>query len=168
MQRILSLVSLAIVAIWVNGARGDDAARPVDDAFLTKAAQCINTQIDIAKLAETRAQAPKVKEFAAQLVQDHQKGQEKAAKLLKERNLTVESGATREDRAEIERLSKLQGAQFDREFLTWVIDSHKKAIGMCENQAKNGKNAEARSFADEGVTGMREHQKRAEELLKNL
>jgi putative membrane protein len=101
-------------------------------------------------------------------VQDHKKGQDKVNRLLKERNVTPASNRTREDQAEIDRLSKLQGAEFDREFLRWVIDSHKKAITLCENQTKNGKNAEARSFADEGVNNMRDHQKRAEELLKNL
>ena len=165
MLRIGALMSLAIL---VSGARAEDATLPLDDNFLIKVCPCAHAQIEIGKLAEKRADSAKVKEFAAQMVQDHQKCYDKLADTIKNRKIAVVSGFEKDTQAEIDRLGKLQGQEFDRQFLAYVIKSHQDGIAICESQAKRGKDAEMRVFADEALPKLREHLKMAQELSKTV
>jgi len=166
MRHFSTLLSIAIFGCWASGARGDDPARPLDDNFLIKAAATDNAEIETSKLADRRSGSQQVKDFAAQAIKDHQKSSDRLAKVIKNRKVAIVSGLEKENRDEIDRLSKLQGAEFDREYLHWMVRTHTDAISVFENQIKNGKDAEIRSFADETLPTLREHLKRAEELAK--
>ena len=166
MQRVLCLFSVAILACSVQAVRADD--NPLDDQFLVKAATCENTAIEIGKLADKRAASPKVKEFAAQMVRDHQKSYDRLADIVKDRKIGIASGLEKENRADIDRLGKLKGADFDREFMQWTVKSHQKGIEMCEHQVKDGKNADTRTFADEMLPTLRDHVKHAQAIETEL
>jgi putative membrane protein len=166
MRRIGTLLSVVILSCAVGGVRGEDAKFPLDDSFLIKVSPCEHAQIEIGKLADKRAGSPKVKEFAAQLVQDHQKCYDHLAETIKNRKIAVVSGFEKDTQANIDRLSKLKGEEFDREFLAYVIKSHQEGIAIFESQVKSGKNAEMRAFAEEGLPKLREHLKLAQELSK--
>jgi putative membrane protein len=166
MRRIGALLSVMILSCSAGGVRGEDAPLPLDNNFLIKVAPCEHAQIEIDKLADKRAASPKVKEFAAQMVQDHQKCYDKLAETIKNHKIAVVSGFEKDKQADIDRLGKLQGAEFDREFLAYVIKHHQDGIAMFESQVKNGKNAELRTFADEALPKLREHLKHAQELAK--
>src|SRR5262249_54256725 len=137
-----------------------------DDNFLIKISSCSNAVIENAKLADKRAGSAAVKEFAAALASDHQKCQDRLANVVKNRKIAIVTGLEQDKRAEHDRLSKLSGADFDREFLAWVIKTHKDGVAMFDNQVEKGQNAEIRSFAKENVATLRDHLKRAEELAK--
>lgn len=123
--------------------------------------------VEICKQADKQASSPKVKEFAAQLAQDHQKCCDKLNEAIKSRNISASTPST-DAKNEMERLMKLQGTEFDRAYLAYVIKGHREGIAMFENESKNGKNAEVRTFADESLPMLREHLKKAEELQKSI
>ncbi len=168
MRHISALISLAVFGCWASGARAADPARPLDENFLIHVAPTDNAEIETSKLADRHSGSQQVKEFAAQVVKDHQKSAERLAKVIKDRKVAIVSGLEKPNRDEIDRLGKLNGAQFDREYLDWMVKTHSNAIAVFENQVKNGKDAEIRSFADETLPTLREHLKRAEELTKTL
>jgi putative membrane protein len=80
----------------------------------------------------------------------------------------VVAGLEKRNRDEYERLSKLNGADFDKAYMAWIIEGHKKEIANVENQTANGKNAEATQFAKAALPTMKQHLKQAEELNKSL
>jgi putative membrane protein len=168
MRQFSALLSMAIFGWCAGGARGEDPAQPLDDNFLIKAAAADNAEIQTSKLADSRASTQQIKDFAAQVVKDHEKSADRLAKVIKNRKVAIVSGLEKENRDQIDRLSKVRGDQFDREYLHWMVMTHTNAISMFENEAKNGKDAEIRSFADETLPTLREHLKRAEELAKTL
>jgi putative membrane protein len=168
MRYFSALLSTAVFACWAGVARADDQAQPLDDNFLIKAATTDNAEIETSKLADKRSGSQQVKDFAAQVVRDHEKSSDRLAKVIKNRKVAIVSGLEKETRDEIDRLSKLQRGEFDREYLRWMVKTHKAGVSVFENQVKNGKDAEIRSFADETLPTLREHLKRAEELAKTL
>jgi putative membrane protein len=168
MQRLCAVLSMVVVGVWGSGVRGDDRTEmPLDDNFLIKAATCENAEIEAAKLADKHAASPKVKEFANRMAKDHRQNYDKMGEVLKNRKIGVVAGLEKDVKAELDRLGKLNGAEFDREFLQCTIKGHKHAIAMFENQAKNGKNEEIRTFAKNSLSTLRDHLKHAEELAKN-
>ncbi len=92
MQRTIAAASIAILACCSAPCAALAAPQPLDNDFLVKAAACENTEIQISKLAADRAASPQVKEFAAQMVQDHQKCSDKLAGVVKDRKVAIVSG----------------------------------------------------------------------------
>jgi putative membrane protein len=141
--------------------------QPLDKDFLVKAATCNNAEIEISKLADNRSKSAQVKEFANTLVKDHKAAFEKTGELLKAHKLGVVTGLEKDTKDEISRLSKLEGAAFDQAFLQHMIQEHRKAISIVENQVKNGREADIRNHAKDMLPELQRHLNKAEELAKS-
>jgi putative membrane protein len=160
------LVSVGLLVVWTGAVRADE--KLVDDDFLPKASSCTHTIISVSKLADKHASSPKVKAFAAEMVKEHEACLDKIAELMKNRKIGVVTGLEKDAKAEIDRLSKLQGSEFDKAYLTWIIEKHKDGIKMLETQIKDGKNADTTAMAKEALPKLRQHLKHAEQLAKDL
>jgi len=166
MKSISAVLSLAVLAGWTWGAKADD--QPLDKDFLIKTASCEHAAIEFAKMAEKKATSPKVKDFAARLAKDHQKCYDKLSEVSKNQKVAIVAGLEKDTKAEMERLDKLSGAEFDREFISGAIKGHKEFIARFEAQALNGKEEELRNFAKGTLPGLRAYLKEAEDLAKEL
>lgn len=167
MRNICAYLSIVVLGSWAGGVRAEDEPTPLDNDFLIKVAPFDQAQITISKLADKQAGSQKVKEFAAQMVKDHQQCYGKLAEMLKTRKTAIVSGFEKPMQDEIARLGKLQGADFDREYLLYEVKSHQKAITCFEAQAKNGKDEEIRTFAETALPKVRKHLEEAEALSKD-
>jgi len=163
------LLSVSVVCWLVAGARGDERVKklPLDNDFLIKVATCNQAEIAICKIAETRGSLA-VKGFAAYVRPVYVASYGKLADLLKTRKIGVAPGAESETKKEIKRLGDLTGADFDRQFLKWVIKEHESGISLIENQIKQGKDDDVRAFAKETLETVRKDLKGAEELAKTV
>ena len=164
MKSISALLSLAILSAWSPSARA--AEEHLDDSFLIKTAACEHACIEIAKMGEKKATNAKVKDFATRMAKDHKLAYDRMGEVAKNRKVAIVAGFEKDTKAEVERLDKLSGAEFDREFLKWVITSHKDSIARFEAQSNNGKEEEIRKFAKDTLPGLRAYLKEAEELSK--
>lgn len=97
------------------------------------ALQAMNrSEIDTSKLADTHAASPQVKQYAAKLVADHQQALDRINQLVQQKH--VDLGAVQSDPfvaaqtaagTELrDRLSKLQGADFDSAYLAAQPEQH--------------------------------------------
>jgi putative membrane protein len=167
MKRFGTLLAALLVYVLIGGSQaGEKTARPLDKDFLIKVASAHNAEIEISKLADKHAGSADVKDFANMLVKEHKSAYDQMGELLKNRKIGVVAGLEKETRDELKRLGKLEGAEFDREYLNCMIREHKTAIGIFENQAKNGQEADIRGYAQEMLPDLRKHLKKAEELAK--
>jgi len=141
---------------------------PLDSAFLAKAYVAGNKEIQLSKLADQHTKNEKVKEFAQHMIQDHSKANMMIVELMKNQKVAVVAGAEKDLREVMDKLGKLQGAEFDREYARTMVSDHKEAVMLFENQAKNGKEADATKFARETLPTIRGHLKHAEGLVSSL
>ena len=166
MKRLGILMAASVVFCLVGGTRAAEPVNlPLDNDFLIKAATCNHAAIAIGKMAQTQG-SPDVKAFAVHLVKDHEASYEKVAALIKTRRVGVLAGTESETKTEIKRLGDLKGADFDREYLKWVIKEHEAGVPVLENQVKLGKADDIRAFAKESLETHRKHLLRAEKLAK--
>jgi putative membrane protein len=164
MQRTIASLTVAAVAFWAGSTRAAD--QPLDNDFVIKASSCEHACVEMAKLGEKHASSPSVKDFASRLTRDHQGCYDKLSEVIKNKKIVVVAGFEKETKAELDRIGKLSGSDFDREFLKWVVAKHREAAGLFEAQAKNGKDADISKFAKDTVPGIRAYLKEAEELSK--
>jgi len=163
MKRLLALL---LVCLADRTLADDKSARPIDNDFLINVATCNQAEVEYAKLADKRAGSAKVKDFAASLLDEHKTANDKLAELLKTRKVGVVAGLEKETRDKVQRLGKLEGADFDREFLNCVIQDHKKMIAMFDNQVAKGQEADIRAYAKRTLPGLRKHLEKAQNLEK--
>jgi putative membrane protein len=163
------LATLAVALIAVVQVRAGDKNAPTDDKdFLTKAHGMCQTELKISELAEKQATNPMVREFAAEVVKDHQKFADELSTHAKNHRVATSTELSKDGQAEVDRLSKLQGAEFDKEYIAQVIKDHEKAIEFCQGQVNNGTAPELKKCSQERLTILNEHLNRAKEIAKSI
>jgi putative membrane protein len=60
--------------------------------------------------------------------------------------------------------SKLEGAQFDREFLRYQVMHHEKDVAAFNLQAKEGQDPDLKAFAAKQLPVLKEHLQQARDL----
>lgn len=150
-------------------------AQALNDAQIAHIAYTAGA-IDVAagKQALARASDPQVKEFAREMVRDHQAVNDKALALVKKLNVTPQDNATSQAlskaaAAKADELGKLSGPAFDRAYVDNEVAYHKTVNGALKDTLIPGShNGELKSLLQTGLTLFQSHQMHAEHLAKSL
>src|SRR5215471_14292724 len=97
-----------------------------DASFLKKAALGGLEEVELGKLAADKASNPDVKAFGQKMVDDHTRSNDGLMKLAQQKNLQVPSAPDASGKREIDKLSKLSGAAFDKAYMKEMVEDHKK------------------------------------------
>src|SRR5262245_60114616 len=119
--------------------------------FLTKVIEANAAEVKIAELAQTKAQSQRVKDYAQMIVKDHTMALDKMQTLLNDRNAVAKTTVGPKNWHEVKlntmhqntwnRLSKLSGTNFDREFMMVMVHDHRNAISDFETHSRSHGNA---------------------------
>jgi putative membrane protein len=96
------------------------------------------------------------------LVQDHSAANEKAMSLAQTQGVTPPTAPKPEAKKEYDRMSKLNGAAFDKEFAKHMVADHKKDIAEFQAQAKG--TDDVASFAKDTLPTLQKHLQTAQSL----
>jgi putative membrane protein len=91
-----------------------------------KAIQGNYAEIEMGKLAQQNGGSDNAKNFGQTLAEDHLAANQKAVDAAKSMGVTPPDGPNAKQKAESETMSKVSGAQFDREFATHMVADHRK------------------------------------------
>jgi putative membrane protein len=134
-----------------------------DRKFVEDAAKGGMAEVDLGQFAQTHAQNEQVKQFAARMVRDHGKANEQLRQLAQAKGVTMPEGPKHKDNHEMSKLSKLTGADFDREYMDAMVKDHRKDVKEFQKQADKAKDPDVKSFASGTLPTLQEHLKLAEE-----
>ncbi|MBA2306182.1 MAG: DUF4142 domain-containing protein [Acidobacteria bacterium] len=121
-------------------------------------------QIGLARLVSDRATRPALKRFGETVLRDHQQATE-ALRQIAGRAGVQKTGQPEQLKVEGERLSKLSGAPFEREYLDEIIADHEDEVADLE-KAANGNHPEIRQWATNTLPMVRRRLEEARELRK--
>jgi putative membrane protein len=136
------------------------AIASADRDFIMKAAAGGHTEVELAKLAQTKASSDTVKTLAARLEKDHTQANSDLMAIAQSKGVSLP--AANDHPAEMAKLEKLQGANFDRTYASMMVNSHKNGIALFEKAAKSS-DSEIKAFADKTLPTLREHLKMTEQ-----
>src|SRR5262249_60653769 len=103
--------------------------------------------------------------YGQRLVQDHRAANDNATSLDQAQCLTATTAPKPEAKKEFDRLSKLNGDAFDKEFAKHMVADHKNDIAEFETQAKG--NDDVASFAKDTLPTLRKHLQTAQSLTSS-
>ena len=173
---MLVKLSTAIAAIGMlsTAALAQGAAKPTDPQIAHVAYTAGQLDIEAAKQALSKSKNKDVRAFAEDMVRDHTAVNDKALALVKKLNVTPEDNGTSraltkqaaDKRAE---LSKLNGDDFDKDYVANEVAYHKTVNGALETTLiPSASNPELKSLLQTGLKIFEGHQQHAEKVAAAL
>jgi len=102
------------------------------------------------------------------MADDHSKANDKLKEAASKESIPVPSDIGAKNQATYDRLSKLDGAAFDRAYASAMVKDHQADVAAFRKQANAGKNDSIKSFASETLPTLQDHLKEAKEMLKTV
>ena len=146
---------------------GTGALASSDRNFLMKAAQGGMAEVELGQIASQRASDPQVKQFAQRMVTDHTKANDQLKQLAAAKNVQLPTEVPAAGKRERDRLSKLSGTQFDREYMSHMTSDHKKDTSLFRSAAKSARDADVKQFASTTLPTLEEHLQMAQSIAKS-
>lgn len=134
--------------------------------FVTKAAQGGMLEVQSSKLAVEKSKRDDVKSFAQKMVTDHSKANADLESLAQRIGATVPDKLDKQHQAEMEKLQKVDEGGFDQAYIGVQVSAHKDAVALFQNYAKSGDQPDLKQFAEKTLPTLQEHQKMAQDLMK--
>ncbi len=125
--------------------------------FMTEAAKGGMAEVEMSKIAQTKAQNAEVKKFAAQMVTDHTKANNELKALAGKKTVTLPTELDAEHKTMAADMSKLSGAEFDRKYVDAMVADHEKDVKLFQAQADGGTDADAKAFAAKTLPTLKMH-----------
>jgi putative membrane protein len=162
----LAVAGVAGVAVAADG--------PNDAQIAHIAYTAGNIDVAAGKQALAKSHNKAVRQFASEMVRDHQAVNDKALALVKELKVTPEDNPTSQAltkaaAAETKKLAALNGADFDKAYAANEVAFHKTVNGALKSTLiPSSHNAQLKSLLETGLTLFTEHQHHAEHIASEL
>jgi putative membrane protein len=139
-----------------------------DRLFTTLAAQGGLAEVELGKVAQQKSRNDAVTAFAKRMVDDHGKSNARLAELAKQADLPLPT-EPEPDQLEVKlRLSALNGAAFDSEYMRAQVTDHQKTVQLLLWVIASGENADLQRFASGTLPDVLHHLQLAQALVSLL
>jgi putative membrane protein len=135
-----------------------------DAKFLMTTAQHGKAEVELGKMASEKASSPAVKQFGERMATDHGLANDELAQLAQQKGVTLPAEPDAAHKNARDRLSKLQGEAFDREYMQLMVRDHDADVREFDKQAKTAKDGDVKAWAAKTLPVLKEHQLQAREL----
>jgi putative membrane protein len=144
-----------------TGTAGDHAAK----SFIKQAFRDNQTEIDLAAIGAAKAQNADLKALCEQLQKDHREANQELQSIAQKYGVAEEQ-TTRSER-EVNKFEKeTSGPEFDKQFATEMLKSHRKGIAKFENAAAKLQEADVKQYAEKMLPKLREHFQQTEKVAR--
>ena len=137
--------------------KGDSVVTGGSLAFINAAAAGGMAEVELGKMAVQKAQNADVKAFAQKMVEDHSKAGDELKQLAAQKNVVLPPDFLPESKQLMEKLSKSNGAEFDKEYVKAMVENHKKDVTAFENASKTAGDADVKEFAAKTLPTLKTH-----------
>lgn len=143
---------------------GQNNLSAADRAFMTEAAQGGLAEVQLGQLASQRAASNTVKQFGQRMVQDHTQANTQLQQLATQKGVTLPTTINKENEQVRQRLTKLSGANFDREYMNHMVKDHEKDVSLYQREAQEGQDPDVKAFAAQTLPILQEHYQQAQSI----
>lgn len=133
-----------------------------DKRFVEKVAKISMEEVTLSRLAAERASREDVREFAQQLVAEHEKANADLSMLASNKGLVLPVA----DKTHLASWEKKKGKDFDEDYLEKIIAGHKDAVDAMESNATKAEDSDVATYSRTHLAAMQEHLRKAQDLKK--
>lgn len=147
-----------------NAANPNSAGAMTDNDFMTEAAVGGMAEVELGKLASTKAQNADVKKFAQMMVADHTKANAELKTLAGGKGATLPTELDAKHKSSMTELQNLSGADFDKAYVAAQLADHEKTVKLFQTQSQSAADADVKAFAAKNLPTLQAHL----EMVRNL
>jgi putative membrane protein len=147
----------AIAADKGEPKKGADKLSRADAKFVRESAEGGMMEMELGKLALKKSNNDEVKAFGKQMQEDHSKVNEELMTIAGKRGVELRISLQGKYKRTVDRLAKLSGAEFDRQYMQVMVQDHKEDLKKFHRQAAKGQDPEVKQFASEQVPVLEKH-----------
>jgi len=151
-----------------NEAKFDDTKLEDDTEFAVAAADGGMFEVELGKLAEKNAVSKGVKDFGAMMVKDHSKANDELKALASQKNITLPDSLSEDKQKKYKDLAEKKGTDFDKAYVSLMVDDHKQDIKEFEEASKDAKDAEVKAWAAGKLPTLNHHLETVQNLKDKL
>jgi putative membrane protein len=138
-----------------------------DRKFMGAAAQSGLAEVALGQLAMQKARDPRVREYAGQLVADHQASNARLQKIAAAKRMVLPAQPARDQQRELASMQKLAAEDFDQHFLDHMVRDHQKAMDLFNQEIKGRhQDVDLKNFAQDTLIVLQRHSGEAQRLRK--
>ncbi|MFD0998585.1 DUF4142 domain-containing protein [Ohtaekwangia kribbensis] len=178
----LLLITMTLIAISCNKPKEQDSKEEAveenkdkfaetdlkaDWEFAVKAAAGGLMEVELGKLAQSKATDPQVKAFGESMVTDHGKANEELKSLAQQKNISIPDSLSEEHKKKFDDLAAKSGKDFDEAYIKHMVDDHEKDISEFKDESENGKDPELKSWAAAKLPILTHHLEMAKQAKEN-
>jgi len=158
----------AVLAHQQTSASAQNQADNGDTHFARAAASGNLAEIQLGKLAADHASSDVVKAFASRMVVQHTAAADQLKIAAQKDDIALPGNLSSHDQQIYDRLVRLHGTAFDREYAKRMVDDHEKDLADFQSEAGSGQNNEMKAFAANSISMIQEHLNQAREMLASV
>jgi putative membrane protein len=141
---------------------------PGDQEFVNKAAQGGMAEVMLGQTASSKGTSADVKNFGNRMVSDHGKANDELKQLAQTKGVTLPADIDDESKKMSDKLSTLSGKEFDKAYISGMVDDHEKDVKEFEKASKNAKDPDLKAWATKTLPTLQDHLKMAKEAKAKL
>jgi len=136
--------------------------------FATNAAQGGMAEVELGRLATQRAGDVSVREFGARMVADHSRANSELKSIAGQKGIQLPTELNSEQKSEMDKLSKMSGAEFDKEYMSAMLKDHETDVKDFDTQAREGNDPEIKAFAGKTLPTLQQHLQMAQQAAQKV
>ena len=141
-----------------SSAMASAPASEEDAKWAVEVANANMTEVELSKLAQTKAVNPRLKSFADMMVTDHTAAGDKLKQLAATKNITLPANLSDDSQKKLDDLNKKSGKDFDKAYTNDMLDGHKAAVDKFQKGSTDLQDADLKNFASSTLSAIQMHQ----------
>ena len=141
---------------------------PTPQSFLMKAAEGQQVEIALGQLAAEKASNEQVKQFGAQMIEDHQKASLEVERLASKEGVQLPTQLSGKHKDKKDKFSQLSGKEFDKAYMTYMLRDHKKDVKEFEQGVKAIKDPQVQQWAEGTLPVLKQHLQKAQQIASSI
>lgn len=167
--------SLALMGLVCGGAVKAFAQETLTDAKIVEVMKVANDgEVDLAKMAKSKADNKDVKEFAKKMIDEHKKNDKEVKDVAKKAKVKAQESEASKDlknmaESKEKDLKNFKGKEFDKAYIDQQISMHQQLLDdLNQKLIPAAQSPELKSYLEATKAHVQEHLSRAQEIQTTL
>jgi putative membrane protein len=139
-----------------------------DTKFIHEASADNTLEIRLGRMAERKATRPDVKQFGQRMVTDHSKLEDQLKNLASTGGIALERGFGPKHEQKVDALEKTSGKQFDRAYMTSMVQNHTDDVSYFEKEGREVHSAKLRDLNADALKILQQHLSMAKQIAAKV
>jgi putative membrane protein len=125
-------------------------------------------EVQLGNIAQKNSSTKAIQDFGKMMVDDHSKINDNLKDLASKKNVALPSTVTEKQQKDIDKLSKETGTEFDKDYVSMMVNDHKDDIAAFKKAGDKMKDADFKDFVIKNLPTLQKHLDAIQAIKKKM